>query len=88
MVWGSKGVHATWFSGDPEFVHGINFLPITSGSLYLGRHPDYIIENYNEIVEEKWAAKIMERLILVVFINVRSKPSFSVLSYRVSKARL
>ena len=53
MVWGSKGVHATWFGGDPEFVHGINFLPITSGSLYLGRHPDYIIENYNEIVEER-----------------------------------
>ena len=33
---GFKRVHATWFSGDPEFVHGINFLPITSGSLYLG----------------------------------------------------
>lgn len=53
MVWGSKGVHATWFGGDPEFVHGINFLPITSGSLYLGRHPDYIIKNYNELVEER-----------------------------------
>lgn len=52
MVWGSKGVHATWFGGDPEFVHGINLLPITSGSLYLGRHPDYVIENYNELVEE------------------------------------
>lgn len=53
MVWGSKGVHATWFGGDPEFVHGINFLPITSGSLYLGRHTDYVLKNYNEIVEER-----------------------------------
>ena len=53
MVWGSKGVHATWFGGDPEYVHGINLLPITSGSLYLGRHPDHVIENYNEVVEER-----------------------------------
>ncbi len=51
MVWGSKGVHATWFGGAPEFVRGINMLPITSGSLYLGRHPEYVITNYNEIVE-------------------------------------
>lgn len=53
MVWGSKGVHATWFGGDPEFVHGINLLPITSGSLYLGRHPEYVIKNYNEVVAER-----------------------------------
>lgn len=53
MVWGSKGVHATWFGGDPEFVHGINLLPITSGSLYLGRHPEYVVQNYNEVVEER-----------------------------------
>lgn len=53
MVWGAKGVHATWFGGDPEFVHGINLLPITSGSLYLGRHPNHIIANYNEVVDER-----------------------------------
>ncbi len=53
MVWGSKGVHATWFGGDPEFVHGINLLPITSGSLYLGRNPDYVQKNYNEVVDER-----------------------------------
>lgn len=53
MVWGSKGVHATWFGGDPEFVHGINLLPITSGSLYLGRHPEHVVKNYNEVVAER-----------------------------------
>lgn len=53
MVWGGKGVHSTWFGADPEFVHGINILPMTSGSLYLGRHPDYILANYNEIVAER-----------------------------------
>lgn len=51
MVWGSKGVHATWFGGAPEFVRGINILPITSGSLYLGRYPEYVSANYDQIVE-------------------------------------
>ncbi|MFT5516256.1 MAG: endoglucanase Acf2 [Rhodothermales bacterium] len=53
MVWGGKGVHSTWFGADPEFIHGINILPITAGSLYLGRHPGYVIENYEEIVFER-----------------------------------
>lgn len=53
IVWGGKGSHATWFGADPEFIHGINILPINSGSLYLGRHPDYVLENYQEIVDER-----------------------------------
>ncbi len=53
MVWGGKGVHSTWFGADPEFIHGINILPVTSGSLYLGRHPDFVRRNYAEIVEER-----------------------------------
>lgn len=53
MVWGGKGVHSTWFGAEPEFIHGINFLPVHSGSLYLGRHPDYVIENFDEIVAER-----------------------------------
>ena len=53
MVWGGKGVHATWFGADPEFIHGINFLPIHSGSLYLGRHPEYVVENFEEIIAER-----------------------------------
>lgn len=52
MVWGGKGVHSTWFGADPEFIHGINILPLTGGSLYLGRHPEYVTLNYNEIVKE------------------------------------
>lgn len=53
MVWGGKGVHSTWFGADPEFIHGINILPMTSASLYLGRHPDYVEANYAEIVAER-----------------------------------
>lgn len=52
MVWGSKGVHSTWFGNQPEFIHGINFLPVTASALYLGLNPDYVLRNYAEIVDE------------------------------------
>jgi endoglucanase Acf2 len=52
MVWGGKGVAATWFSAKPEHIHGINWLPIHGGSLYLGRYPDYVEKNYTALVKE------------------------------------
>ncbi len=55
MVWGGKGANGTWFSGNPEAVHGINWLPITGGSLYLGRWPEYVRKNYEALVRENLA---------------------------------
>ena len=52
MVWGGKGAFATWFSGDADCIHGINWLPMTPASVYLGRHPEYVKANH-EIVMEK-----------------------------------
>ncbi|MBA3470075.1 MAG: RICIN domain-containing protein [Herpetosiphonaceae bacterium] len=49
MVWGDGGSYSTWWTANPEEIHGINFLPITGGSLYLGRNPGYINTNYNEL---------------------------------------
>lgn len=51
MIWSTKADYATWFGGYPdhvEYIHGINFLPITAASLYLGSYPDYAAENYAE----------------------------------------
>ncbi|RMG32344.1 MAG: hypothetical protein D6732_13520, partial [Methanobacteriota archaeon] len=70
MVWGGKGVHSTWFGADPEFIHGINLLPITSGSLYLGKHPDYIIKNYNEIVSERGDQPVIWKDILWQYLSM------------------
>jgi len=56
MVWGTKATHETWFSAEPEMIHGINVLPITPASLYLGRHPDYVQDNYDEVVLENGGA--------------------------------
>jgi len=52
MVWGGKGANETWFSNRPAIVHGINWLPIHGGSLYLGRYPDYVRRNYETLVRE------------------------------------
>ncbi|HUT10531.1 MAG TPA: glycosyl hydrolase [Thermoguttaceae bacterium] len=52
MVWGGKGANGTWFSGNPEAIHGINWLPIHGGSLYLGRYPDYVKRNYDALAAE------------------------------------
>ncbi len=45
----AKSDTGTWFGGQPDFEHGIEFLPFTGGSLYLGRDPSYVQRNYNEL---------------------------------------
>jgi endoglucanase Acf2 len=50
MVWGSGGKYDTWWDHNPIYVHAINFLPITGGSLYLGRHPEYVRENHRRLL--------------------------------------
>ena len=56
MVWGGKGAWGTWFSGNPIHIHGINWLPIHAGSLYLGRDPAYAERNYQALGREKGGA--------------------------------
>jgi endoglucanase Acf2 len=53
MIWGGKADHATWFSGEPEDIHGINWLPVTGGSLYLGLDSAAAKANHDEMVAEK-----------------------------------
>ncbi len=50
MVWGAGGRYDTWWDPNPIFVHGINFVPASGGSLYMGRHPNYVLRNYEEVV--------------------------------------
>jgi endoglucanase Acf2 len=49
MVWGAGAKYDTWFDADPIMVHGINYLPFTGSSTYLGRHPDYVKKNFEEV---------------------------------------
>mgnify|MGYP002359795398 FL=1 len=45
LLWGGKLDSATWFSPKPEAKLGIQILPISPGSLYLGSRSDRVREN-------------------------------------------
>ncbi|MFT6594565.1 MAG: endoglucanase Acf2 [Akkermansiaceae bacterium] len=80
MVWGGKGAFSTWFSADIDCIHGINWLPFTPASIYMGRFPDYVKKNHVRIVEKRekgndynngWGD-------LVVMFNALSDPGMAV----------
>lgn len=48
LVWGGKRDYATWFSGEAMHIHGIQWLPITPASGYLGTLPNFT-ERINEL---------------------------------------
>ncbi|MCI0386990.1 glycosyl hydrolase [Streptomyces sp. CNQ085] len=49
MVWGSGGAYSTWWTANPEEIHGINVLPVTGGSLHLARNKDAIRRSIAEM---------------------------------------
>ena len=55
MLWGGKGAFATWFSGEIDCIHGINWLPFTPASLYMGRYPEYVRRNHDRVIEVRKA---------------------------------
>ena len=75
MVWGGKGVHSTWFGANPDFIHGINMLPFNGGSLYLGRRPDYVKANYDEVIKELSGSKPTWKDILWQYQALTDAPS-------------
>ena len=50
MIWGDGGTYGTWWTANPEEIHGINFLPLTGGSLYLARDPEFVRRNFDSLV--------------------------------------
>ena len=74
LVWGGKGVNETWFTRNPEAVHGINWLPIHGGSLYLGQFPAYVEKNYAALVAENGGTKWDEWADLVWMYRALSDP--------------
>ena len=42
MLFGGKYAHNTWWIDEPRQIKGINLLPITTASLYLGRAPEHV----------------------------------------------
>jgi endoglucanase Acf2 len=57
MIWGGKGAFGTWFSDEIDSIHGINWLPFTPASIYMGRNPSYVKKNYDRITERRPGGK-------------------------------
>ncbi|MDE1927557.1 MAG: hypothetical protein KGI36_10270, partial [Burkholderiales bacterium] len=45
QLFGGAYKHNTWWTDEPRQIKGINLLPITTSSLYLGRDPGYVQRN-------------------------------------------
>lgn len=52
MVWGSGAAYSTWWTANPEEIHGINVLPVTGGSLHLAADPQAVERNLAHLVEQ------------------------------------
>jgi len=52
IVYGGKYIHNTWWTDEPRQIKGINFLPINTSSIYLGRYPDYIKRSLGTLPHE------------------------------------
>lgn len=59
MVFGGKYAHNTWWTDDPRQTKGINLLPITTVSNYLGHDPAYVQRSLATLPAEQaiWAAR-------------------------------
>ncbi|MEU3729220.1 glycosyl hydrolase [Streptomyces sp. NPDC033538] len=68
MVWGSGGAYSTWWTANPEEIHGINVLPVTAGgSPHLAGHKDAIRRNLAELERENGGPAVEWRDILWEF---------------------
>jgi endoglucanase Acf2 len=81
MVWGSGGKYDTWWDRNPIYVHGINFLPFTGGSLYLGRRPDYVRRNYQALFDANRGEPRLWREIIWMF-QALGDPQRALAQYR------
>ncbi|GAA3487929.1 glycosyl hydrolase [Streptomyces cremeus] len=67
MVWGSGAAYSTWWTANPEEIHGINVLPVTGGSLHLAGNKAAIRRNLAELVRENGGPAVEWRDILWEF---------------------
>lgn len=52
MLFGGMYAHNTWWTDEPRQIKGINLLPITTASTYLGKYPDYVRLNLEALGPE------------------------------------
>jgi endoglucanase Acf2 len=88
MVWGGKGANATWFSADPAMVHGINWLPIQGGSLYLGHYPAYVEKNYSALLQENGGDRWKDWADIIWMYRALANPQDAIRQFDAAKDRI
>lgn len=64
IVWGGKADHTTFFGTEPEYIYGIQMIPVTSASLYWMYDNEYAEKFYSEMInlnggpEDEWQSII------------------------------
>lgn len=81
MIWGGKGVTGTWFSAKWEPRHGINWLPVHAGSLYLGLNPAAAARNYDALLAEKHGAPFEQWADIIWMYRALSDPADAMKQY-------
>jgi len=62
MLFGGKYAHNTWWTDEPRQIKGINLLPITTASTYLGLDPRYVKRNLDALGPEMETYKTYGKL--------------------------
>jgi endoglucanase Acf2 len=82
MIWGGKGAYGTFFSGEPEHLYGINWLPFHGGSLYLDRFPEYAKRSYDALVRARGGTSWKTWQDIVVMYRALSDPTDAARQWR------
>jgi hypothetical protein len=57
MVWSGGQLYGTYFSGDPGWVHGIQWLPASPALYYLDRDPAFAVKELHTMLTEREASQ-------------------------------
>ena len=52
MIWTTSYVYGTWFSGDPSWIFGIQWIPSGPHAAFYGRNQDFVKNTYEEFKKE------------------------------------
>ncbi len=74
ILWGGGGAYATWWTANPEEIHGINMLPVTGGSLYHGAWQADVRANVAELRGNNGGAETEWRDVIWEFLAVGDPP--------------
>jgi endoglucanase Acf2 len=68
ILWGDGGRFETWWDPSPVYAHGINVLPVTGGSLYLGYDADYVRRAWKSLVDSNRGEPLQWRDVLWMYL--------------------